>query len=230
MKVVVPHPADAEEMRSSGGWPVAPPDAEQVLTLDELVTLQSAADEVFVHHAIAEYAVALVMATREPATWRAAGARPAARVGASPARRASASSAAGRALAVLRGRDYVVPGDIADLAVDVLAHRLVLSYEALADGVTAEDVIARDPGHRAAAGRRARPSTMLPADPRRERAPRCPRMSPRRRSAARGSTSRAGSTACCRATTTADARTRAASRPRPGATSPVTTPGGSTGR
>jgi MoxR-like ATPase len=61
-------------------------------------------------------------------------------VGASP--RGSLGLVRGaRALALLRGRDYVVPADVADLALDVLAHRMVLSYEALADGVRAEDLI-----------------------------------------------------------------------------------------
>ncbi|WP_456589662.1 MULTISPECIES: AAA family ATPase [unclassified Blastococcus] len=142
MKVVVPHPTMSEEMEIVRRMSVRPPRAEQALTLEQLVALQDAAEAVFVHHAIAEYAVALVMATREPAAWRLPELARLIGVGASP-RGSLGLVRAARALALLRGRDYVVPEDVADLAVDVLAHRLVLSYEALADGVTAEEVVGR---------------------------------------------------------------------------------------
>jgi MoxR-like ATPase len=62
--------------------------------------------------------------------------------GASP-RASIALIEAGRALAFLRGRDYVLPEDVIDLAPDVLRHRLVLTYEALADNVTADDLVER---------------------------------------------------------------------------------------
>jgi MoxR-like ATPase len=119
---------------------VARPYAEQVLSLDELVGLQAAVDTVFVHHAVGEYAVRLVMATREPERWGLPGLRPLLAHGASP--RGSLGLVQGaKALAVLRGRDYVLPGDVSDLARDVLAHRLVLTYEALAEEVPAARVV-----------------------------------------------------------------------------------------
>jgi MoxR-like ATPase len=142
MKIVVPQPSFSEEMEIVRRMSVAPPHAAQVLSVADVVALQHAADEVFVHHAIAEYAVALVMATREPAQWHLPDLAPLITVGASP-RGTLGLVRAARALALLRGRGYVVPADVADLAVDVLSHRLVLSYEALADGVGAEDVVAR---------------------------------------------------------------------------------------
>ena len=142
MKVVVPHPTMSEELEIVRRMAVRPPAAEQALTLDQLVALQAAADAVFVHHAIAEYAVALVMATREPAQWRLPELERHITVGSSP-RGSLGLVRAARALALLRGRDHVLPDDVADLAVDVLAHRLVLSYEALADGVTADDLVRR---------------------------------------------------------------------------------------
>ncbi len=142
LKVVVGHPSLAEEMEIVRRMSVAPPRAEQVLTLDGLVALQSRADDVFVHHAVAEYAVRLVMATREPARWGLPELAPLLAYGASP--RGSLGLVQGaRALALLRGRDYVLPEDVADLAVDVLGHRLVLTYEALADGVPATRVVDR---------------------------------------------------------------------------------------
>ena len=82
------------------------------------------------------------MATRQPATWRLPELAGLIAVGASP-RGSLGLVRAARALALLRGRRYVVPEDVADLAVDVLAHRIVMSYEAVADGVTAESVVAR---------------------------------------------------------------------------------------
>ncbi len=140
MKVSVGHPTMAEEMEIVRRMAVSPPRAEQVLGLDELVSLQEAVDGVFVHHAVGEYAVRLVMATREPDRWGLPGLRPMLAHGASP--RGSLGLVQGsKALALLRGRDYVLPADVADLAVDVLAHRLVLTYEALADEVPATRLV-----------------------------------------------------------------------------------------
>jgi MoxR-like ATPase len=95
-----------------------------------------------VHHALVDYVVRLVLATRNPqqlglsdvAQWISYGASPRASLG---------LIAAGRALALMRGRDYVLPQDILDIAVDVLAHRLVLSYDAIADGVPAAHAVRR---------------------------------------------------------------------------------------
>ncbi|HST86639.1 MAG TPA: MoxR family ATPase [Kineosporiaceae bacterium] len=142
MKVVVPQPNVSEEMEIVRRMSVRAPRAEEVLTLEDLIALQEVADGVFVHHAIAEYAVALVMTTREPVAWRMPELAPLIAVGASP-RGSLGLVRAARALALLRGREYVVPNDVADLAVEVLAHRMVLTYEAVADGVRAEDLVGR---------------------------------------------------------------------------------------
>jgi MoxR-like ATPase len=142
LKVTVGHPSMAEELEIVRRMAVDPPRAAQVLTLDELIGLQATVDATFVHHAVAEYAVRLVMATRDPGPW---GAPELARLiahGSSP--RGSLGLVQGaRALAVLRGREYVLPQDVTDLAVDVLSHRLVLTYEALADGVAAPSIVER---------------------------------------------------------------------------------------
>jgi MoxR-like ATPase len=132
----------AEEMEIVRRMAVNPPHAEQVLSLDELLELQRAVDATFVHHAVAEYAVRLVMATRDPGPWGAPELVPLIAHGASP--RGSLGLVQGaRALALLRGRAYVLPGDVTDLATDVLSHRLVLTYEALADAVSATSVVER---------------------------------------------------------------------------------------
>ena len=142
MKIEVGHPTMSEELEIVRRMAVSPPQAEQVLTLQELVGLQESVDGVFVHHAVGEYAVRLVMATREPGRWGLPSLAPLVAHGASP--RGSLGLVRGaKALAVLRGRDYVLPVDVADLAVDVLAHRLVLTYEALADEVGAASVVSQ---------------------------------------------------------------------------------------
>jgi MoxR-like ATPase len=140
MKVVVDYPDVAEELevvrRSLG--PAA--DVHQVLDLDELHRFQAAAGEVFVDRQVAEYAVALVSATRRPADYGLAAVRPYVEFGASP--RGSLNLVHGaRALAVVRGRSYALPQDVQELAKDVLRHRIVLSYQALAEEVSADRIL-----------------------------------------------------------------------------------------
>ncbi len=139
MKVDVGYPTASEELEIVHRMSVHPPVAHSVLDPQRLVALQTLTDDVFVHHAIAEYAVRLVLATREPVRYGidldstiAFGGSPRATLG---------LVASARALAVLRGRDYVLPADVRDVATDVLQHRLVLSFEALADGVDVRDVV-----------------------------------------------------------------------------------------
>jgi MoxR-like ATPase len=140
MKIVVGYPTDLEEREIVYRMGVDPPEAESALTPEELVTLQRKADRVFVHNALVDYAVRLVLATRQPAEHGLAEVAGLVQYGASP--RASLGLVrATRALALLRGRDYALPGDVLDVAADVLRHRLVLSYDALADDVSADEII-----------------------------------------------------------------------------------------
>ncbi len=142
MKIMVGYPDRNEEVEIVQRMAVNPPHAHKVLTLDDLVRLQSAADEVFAHRAVVDYAVRIVHATRTPAEHGLGELTASIDYGASP--RASLGLVAGaRALALLRGRDYVLPQDVVDVAPDVLRHRLVLSYEALADGISVDDLIKR---------------------------------------------------------------------------------------
>ena len=142
MKVVVGYPSGAEEAAIVRRMSVDPPRAKQVLTPDQMESLQRSADEVFVHDAVLDYAVRLVLATREPEAHGLDDIKGFIAHGGSP-RATLGLVAAGRSLALLRGRNYVMPKDIYDVARDVLRHRVLLSYEALADGVTAEDVVTR---------------------------------------------------------------------------------------
>jgi MoxR-like ATPase len=140
MQINVGQPAYAEELEIARRMGVKPPEAAQMLTIDQLVELQVAVDEIFVHHAVQDYAVRLVMATRDPVAWHVPEIAAHVGLGASP-RATLGLLAAGRALALLRGRRFLVPQDVADVAPEILRHRLILTYDALADGVTAEDVI-----------------------------------------------------------------------------------------
>lgn len=143
MKVTVGYPSPAEELeivRRAGAGNTAT--VEQAISLDELEQLQNATDRVYVDAAVANYAVDLVMATREPALRGLPELEPFIDFGVSP-RATLGLVAASRALAILRGRSYVVPQDMFDVARDVLRHRLMLSYEALAKDLSADDIINR---------------------------------------------------------------------------------------
>ncbi|MCU0309986.1 MAG: MoxR family ATPase [Acidimicrobiales bacterium] len=142
MKVVLGYPSPVEEAQIVARMGVRPPRAQQALSLDDLVALQGAADDVQVAPSVADYAVRLVVATREPAAHGLPELTELVSWGASP-RATLGLVAAGRALALLRGRSYVVPQDVFDVAPDVLRHRVVPSYEALAQGLSVEQILAR---------------------------------------------------------------------------------------
>ncbi len=141
LKLVVDYPDAGDEAEIVHRMSVSPPHARQVLSVEELAELQSITDGVFVHRALVDYAVRLVHATRRPAEAGLEGMARHLEYGASP-RATLGLIAAARALALLRRRDYVLPQDVVDVAPDVLRHRLVLSYEALAEGVEAEELVA----------------------------------------------------------------------------------------
>jgi MoxR-like ATPase len=142
MKVIVGYPTDAEEREIVYRMGVAAPEPETVLSPADLIALQRKADQVFVHNALVDYAVRLVVATRAPAQHGMPDVARLIQYGASP--RASLSLVrATRALALMRGRDYALPQDVQDVAPDILRHRLVLSYDALADDVPADHIVNR---------------------------------------------------------------------------------------
>jgi MoxR-like ATPase len=142
MKILVGYPTDTEEREIVYRMGVAPPAPSAVFSPTELIALQRKAEQVFVHNALVDYAVRLVLATRAPAEHGMPDVAQLIQYGASP--RASLGIVrATRALALLRGRDYVLPQDVQDIAPDILRHRLVLSYDALADDIPADHVVAR---------------------------------------------------------------------------------------
>ncbi|EHR61804.1 AAA family ATPase [Saccharomonospora cyanea] len=141
-KIVVEYPSAEEEREIVYRMGVTPPEPQQVLSPDELVRLQDVASQVFVHHSLVDYVVRLVLATRKPGEHGLADVAGWVSYGASP--RASLGIISGaRALALVRGRDYVLPQDVVDIVPDVLRHRLVLSYDALADGVPLDHIVNR---------------------------------------------------------------------------------------
>jgi MoxR-like ATPase len=141
LKVDVDHADELDELTIVQRMSVDPPRAEPVLTAGELIELQAVTDRVFVHHAVAHYVVQLVMATRHPHRYGLDLAR-VLEYGVS-ARGSLGLIAAARGLALLRGRDYVLPHDVVDIAGDVLAHRLVLTFDAVAEGVDPRSIVSQ---------------------------------------------------------------------------------------
>ncbi|MCW3011534.1 MAG: family ATPase [Solirubrobacterales bacterium] len=141
-KLVVGYPSREDEAtvvaRSLDGGVAV----RELLQPEALLRHRAAAEQVFVDGAIIRYAVALADATRNPAAHGLPELAAYVEFGASPRGPIGLVQAA-RALALLRGRGHVVPQDVADLALDVLRHRIVLRYEALAEDVTADEVITR---------------------------------------------------------------------------------------
>ncbi len=139
-KVLVDYPTATQEYVVVERMTTAPEPPVRALELETLLSYQRATDEVYVDPQVIEYAVRLAGVTRDLA---AAGHADLARYitfGASP--RASINMVLGaKALAFLRGRGYALPADVRELARDVLRHRMVLSYEALADDVSPDDLL-----------------------------------------------------------------------------------------
>jgi len=142
MKVLVDYPTEEEEfviVQRVTGAPVA---VTAVATTEQLAALQQTCRQVYVDPSLIQYAVRLVAATRKPELHDLKDLSRLITYGASP--RATINLVEGaRALAMLRGRSYALPEDMGDLVPDVLRHRLVLSYEALAEGLSADGLIQR---------------------------------------------------------------------------------------
>ena len=142
LKILIGYPEHDEELTIVQRQLGVAPQLREVLSLEELRRLQAAATEVYVDPGLVSYAVALATATRDPAAAGLGDLADYIEYGASPRGPISVTQAA-RALALLRGRDYVTAGDIRALAKDSLRHRLVLSYTALAENVSADAILDR---------------------------------------------------------------------------------------
>src|SRR5205814_4111361 len=140
LKVLVDYPNPTEEFVIVERMTTAVEPVQKVLTTEQLLGLQKAADRVYVDPALIQYSVLVVTATRARQDIGLRELEPYIMFGASP--RASINLIrSAKALAFVRGRNYALPQDVLDMTLDVLRHRLVLSYEALSDNVTSDDLL-----------------------------------------------------------------------------------------
>lgn len=142
MKVIVDYPSDEEEFVIVQRVTGVRLDLVPIATTEQLQVLQQSCREVYVDPALIQYAVKLVSATRDPSRVGLAELKKFITYGSSPRGTINLIEAA-RALALMRGRRYVLSEDVTDLAHDVLRHRLVLSYEALSDGISADTILSK---------------------------------------------------------------------------------------
>jgi MoxR-like ATPase len=178
LKVDVPYPAGNEEFEILRRMSVDPPTSQPVLNPQMILQLQRQAQDVFVHNLVAEYIVRLVLATRTPAEFNLPDLTPVIQIGCSP-RATLGLVAAARALALIHGRDYVLPTDVQSVARGVMAHRIVLGFDAVADNIAPAQVIERilamvppptpvwnqqsGPNHQSPPGRSVPPANTYPA-------------------------------------------------------------------
>jgi MoxR-like ATPase len=142
MKVLVDYPSEEEEFVIAQRVTGTPVTLAPVASMGQLAELQQECRKVYVDPSLIQYAVKLVSATRRPDRYELADIAKYLTFGASP--RATIGLIEGaRALAFMRGRGYALPEDMTGLVADVLRHRLVLSYEALAEGIDADTVVQR---------------------------------------------------------------------------------------
>lgn len=140
LKVIVGYPTPTEEFVIVERMTGALQAVHKVLTTQQLLGLQEEAAQVYTDPALIEFAIKLVTATRKPREVGLKEIEPYITFGASP--RASINLIlAARSLAFVRGRGYTLPQDVLDMALDVMRHRLVLSYEALSDNVNGDDLL-----------------------------------------------------------------------------------------
>ncbi|HLF79235.1 MAG TPA: MoxR family ATPase [Dehalococcoidia bacterium] len=143
LKAVVHYPSRQEERqileRYESG---AKPEVRQVVSLDELMAARAAVQQVHVTDGLRDYIVHLILATRDPSTYRLDALAPLIAFGASPRATIYLAQAA-KAHAFLDGRGYVTPDDVKAVAKDVLRHRVIITYEAEAEGLTSDDIIDR---------------------------------------------------------------------------------------
>jgi MoxR-like ATPase len=142
LKILIGYPEHDQELTVVQRQLTAHPELREVLSLEDLRALQAETQRVYVDPALVSYAVALATATRDPVDHGLADLGGYVEYGASP-RGPIAVTQAARAFALLRGRDYVTAEDIRALAKDALRHRLVLSYQALAENVSTDEILDR---------------------------------------------------------------------------------------
>ncbi len=143
LKVKIDYPSfDEEKEIFDRGMNPNQETVKAVLTARELIEAQRVVDSVYMDPSVRDYALRVVRATRNPEDYKLAGLKRVVEFGASP-RAGLAIGKGAKALALLAGRGYVTPQDVKDVAPDALRHRIALTYEAEADEITTDDVIAK---------------------------------------------------------------------------------------
>jgi MoxR-like ATPase len=142
LKVDIDYPRGNEEFEILRRMSVQAPEANQVLDPARILQLQDQASHIFVHNLLAEYIVRLVLATRQPGDFGMPDLVPVISIGCS-SRATLGLVAAARAVALIYGRDYVLPTDVQAVAKDVMAHRIVLTFDAVADNIDPGQVVDR---------------------------------------------------------------------------------------
>jgi MoxR-like ATPase len=140
LKVVIDYPEHDEELTIVQRQLVSAPELREALSLDDLRSLQKAVFDIYVDPALVSYAVGIASATRDPVAYGVPDLKDYIAFGAGPRGPISLVQAS-RALALLRGRDYVLAEDLHALSKDALRHRLVLTYQALAEEVSADTIL-----------------------------------------------------------------------------------------
>ncbi len=141
-KVVVTYPTADQELQilRSHASTAARPQVQSVMTPEDILRIRQLLDQVFMDTRVEKYIVSLVEATRKPEAYRLADLKPLIRFGASPRATIFLAQAA-RAQAFLQSRGYATPQDVKDVAMDVLRHRVLLTYEAEAQEISAEEIV-----------------------------------------------------------------------------------------
>jgi len=143
LKVIVTYPSPDEELAILGAMATSTPrlDVSPVLTPNELFAARRAVDAIYIDEKVRRYIVSLVVATRDPAAFG-LDLAPLIRFGASP-RASIALALCAKSIAFLQGRGYVTPQDVKAIAADVLRHRVAVTYEAEAERIDSEQLVAR---------------------------------------------------------------------------------------
>ena len=142
LKVDIDYPRGNEEFEILRRMSVQAPEPNPILNPELVIQLQDRASQIFVHNLVAEYIVRLVLATRNPADFGMPDLANVISIGCS-SRATLGLVAASRALALIHGRDYVLPTDVQAVAKDVMAHRILLTFDALADNIQPAQVVER---------------------------------------------------------------------------------------
>ena len=144
IKAVVSYPTRQEELQILERYEAAttPPPVRQVVTLEELLAARAAVQQVHLTEGLRNYVVHLILASRDPKVYRMENLAPLIAFGASPRATIYLAQAA-KAFAFIDGRGYVTPEDVKAVAKDILRHRLIITYEAEAEGMTPDDIVDR---------------------------------------------------------------------------------------